>query len=278
MFLTLSAELKQMQTLITVGLFLFLSLWETLFPHFYFYHKGEGPKRLGHLLKNFALGGINIALGAGVFVSLWILAAAWSRDQQFGLLYQFGLSPEVHALLTLLILDFWTYWWHRINHKWPFLWRFHHVHHSDPAMDVSTSYRFHVGELFLSHSIRLLLIPLLGFHLWEVILFDLILFTNVQVHHANIHFPDKVDTFLRFFIVTPAMHKVHHSDKPREMHSNFTAVLSIWDRLFGSFYMSQKPEDIQFGIKGLKDPDQQRLGSLLKAPIYIPNTAEKLDK
>lgn len=269
MFLTLSTELKDAQTFITIILFLFLSLWETVFPHFYFYQKGQGGKRFRHLLKNLFFGVINILLGAGVFAGVWLLLAAWSREAQFGLLHRLDLSLVAHALCTLLILDVWTYWWHRINHRWPFLWRFHHVHHSDPAMDVSTSYRFHLGELFLSHSIRVLWIPLFGFHVWEVILFDMILFTNVQIHHANIHFPERVDAFLRLFVVTPAMHKVHHSDKPREMHSNFTAVLSVWDRLFGSFHMSESPESIRFGIKGFDTPERQKLSSLFRAPLDI---------
>ena len=124
-----------------------------------------------------------------------------------------------------------------------------------------------------SSMIRIALIPLFGLHLWEIALFDLILFANVQFHHANIALPRGWDGFFRIFLTSPDMHKVHHSMNPKELNSNYTAFLSIWDRNFGSFKMVDSPEEIDFGVEGYRDPKQQKLSSLVVCPFTLNRDA-----
>ena len=127
------------------------------------------------------------------------------------------------------------YAWHRINHRVPFLWRFHRVHHSDAQMDVTTASRFHTGEIALSSLLRIPLILALGVTAWQLVLYETMMFGVVQFHYANIALPPRAESVVSRVIVTPTMHKVHHSRWQPETDSNYSAMLSVWDRLFGSF-------------------------------------------
>ena len=103
----------------------------------------------------------------------------------------------------MLTLDLWTYWWHRANHRIPFLWRFHRMHHSDPAMDVTTATRFHLGEITVSTIVRLGIIPLVGIPLRVIVVYELVLLVSTQFHHSNIALPSGIDRILRLVIVSP---------------------------------------------------------------------------
>ena len=139
------------------------------------------------------------------------------------------------AQRALLVLDAFTYFWHRANHRLPFLWRFHRVHHADAKMDVTTASRFHIGEIAMSSVLRMPLLFLTGIRLWELGIFEAAMLLVVQFHHANIGVGARLDRWLRLFIVTPAMHKVHHSRVSVETNSNYSSLLSVWDRVFGTY-------------------------------------------
>ena len=164
-------------------------------------------------------------------------------------------------------MDGWTYGWHRLNHRVPFLWRFHRAHHSDAQMDVTTASRFHIGEILFSNCLRIPLILLLGIQLWELVLYETALLAVIQFHHANVGVPPRLDQLLRCFIVTPAMHKVHHSRWQPETDSNYSSLLSIWDRLFRSFRLRDDPRTIQFGLDEFARPENQTLAGILKTPL-----------
>jgi len=172
----------------------------------------------------------------------------------------------LHACTAVLVLDIWTYWWHRANHLIPLLWRFHRMHHSDPWMDVTSARRFHPGEIVLSSLLRVPLIALLGIHLWELVLYELLMGIIVDFHHANIALPEPVDRLLRTVIVTPAMHKVHHSRVRAETDSNYTSLLSVWDRIFGSFRLRPEPSAIRIGLDGWSGASHQTLPGMLATP------------
>ena len=246
---------------------LFLLLWwESLTPFFPLFQVGL-RKRALHGLRNVALALINSGLTALVFVSLWAAAAAWAERNAFGLLNWTNCPPLWHAATAVLALDFWTYWWHRLNHRLPFLWRFHRAHHSDSQMDVTTASRFHIGEILFSNCLRVPLILLLGIHLWEIALYETALLAVIQFHHANIGLPQRVDQLLRCFIVTPAMHKVHHSRWQPETDSNYSSLLSVWDRIFHSFRLRDDPRTIQFGLDDFAKPEDQTFSGILKTPL-----------
>ena len=252
---------------LTGPLLLFLLLWwETLAPFLPLFQSGW-RRRARHGLRNSSLALLNTGMTALLFVGLWATASNWAGHHGVGLLNWAGAPPLWHALAAALALDFSTYWWHRFNHRVPFLWRFHRAHHSDPQMDVTTASRFHIGEILFSNCLRLALILIFGIHLWEIVLYETALLAVNQFQHANIGLPRQLDQLLRCFIVTPAMHKVHHSRWQPETDSNYSSLLSVWDRIFRSFRLRDDPRTIQFGLDDFASPEDQTLPGILKAPL-----------
>lgn len=242
--------------------FLLFFGWETFRPFFPFFTESSG-RRGAHLIRNAGIALLNAALVGICFLPLWSRV----ETTNFGLLNLLGLPVWLHALLAILLLDVWTYWWHRANHEIQFLWRFHRMHHSDPWMDVTTARRFHPGEILFSSLLRLPLIFLLGIHLRELLLYGVLMGVVVDFHHANIALPEQLDRFLRTLIVTPAMHKVHHSHLQPETDSNYTSLLSVWDRLFGSFRLRPDLAAIEIGLDDWSAPPFQTAKGLLATPF-----------
>lgn len=259
-------DLAELRTEAALGVLALLLMWETLKPFFpYFRHKWR--ERLKHGFKNLILSAINSLTIALCFSIAWAGVARWSEEHGVGILQPVAHSIGWHVALGIVALDFWTYWWHWLNHRIPFLWRFHRVHHSDPFMDVTTANRFHLGEIFLSSLIRIGLIPLFGIRLWELAIYEILLFAVVQFHHANIALPVPWDGFLRWIIPTPAMHKVHHSRLTAETNSNYSSLFSIWDRLFKTFQSRLDLEGIRFGLADFDAQQDQTLKGLLRTPF-----------
>jgi sterol desaturase/sphingolipid hydroxylase (fatty acid hydroxylase superfamily) len=249
---------------IALGLLVALLLWETTSP---FFHFPKGRERVRHGFRNVLLGILNAVVTALIFVGLWWTAASWAESRPFGLLHWLTLPVWIEWLIAILLFDAWTYYWHRINHRIPFLWRFHCVHHSDPHMDVTTANRFHIGEIIFSSLLRVPLIALLGAGIEQLAVYEILMFSVVQFHHANIGIFEKWDRVLRLFIVTPYMHKVHHSRWQPETDSNYSSLLSIWDRLFRSFLINEKPETIRLGLEEFDRPADLTIPGLLRTPL-----------
>lgn len=238
--------------------------WETWRPFF-----GQREGRVKHAVRNLTISIFNTTFLGLVFVSVTVMVAHWTEENQFGLLYLVGLDWAVTFGLALVMLDGWMYFWHRANHAIPFLWRFHQMHHSDQHMDVTTATRFHLGEHIGASVLRLGLIPLLGFEVWHLIVYDTVVIVVTQFHHADISI-GRLDPLLSWLIVTPNMHKVHHSDWRPETDSNYSTVLSIWDRLFGSFRMRPNLETLVFGLKDFTAPTWQGIWGMAKTPFVSP--------
>jgi len=251
---------------IFLGLLLCLLTWESFVPFFSFFRR-LGGSRAKHAINNLLLGAANALMVAHLFVSTWLWAADWADANRFGILEWVKLPTWAEAAVAVLLFDLWAYCWHRMNHRIPFLWRFHRLHHSDPNMDVTTAGRFHLGEIFMSSVLRIPLIILLGADLRHLALYETISFSVVQLHHANIGLPPGLDRFLRGFIVTPAMHKVHHSRVQPETDSNYTSLLSVWDRLFRSFRLRDELHEIRFGLENYDDSEGQSIFGMLKTPL-----------
>jgi len=244
-----------------MGFALFLG-WETFRPFFPFF-QGSPVRRGKHLARNLGITLLNVLLISLCFLPLWRMAEV----QHFGLLNLGPLPVWLHTLFAILLLDCWTYWWHRWNHEIRFLWRFHRMHHSDPWMDVTTARRFHPGEILFSSLLRLPLIFVLGIHLRELLLYGFIMGIIVDFHHANIVLPERLDRWLRVLIPTPAMHKVHHSRSQPETDSNYSSLLSVWDRLFGSFRLCADLAAIRIGLESWSDDVRsQTIRGLLVTP------------
>ncbi|MDB6017294.1 MAG: Fatty acid hydroxylase [Pedosphaera sp.] len=250
-------------SLALVGLALLLT-WETFAP---FFASGSAQQRGIHGSRNLILGALNALMIAFAFAGLWYAVSRWATTHRFGLLNVLNLPLAFRLMAAFLLFDVWMYWWHRLNHRIPFLWRFHRTHHSDTTMDVTTASRFHFGEILFSACLRLPVILLLGLRIEELLLYEMALFAVVQLHHANISLPAKLDALLRSLIVTPNLHKVHHSRLPMETNSNYSSLFSFWDRCFRTFQLRADPRTITFGLAGFDEPAQQSLSGLIKTPL-----------
>ena len=197
-----------------------------------------------------------------IFLLLPILLI--TNDNNYGLLNMMEFNFLIKAILAIILLDFAFYWFHRLNHMNNFLWRFHKVHHLDTQMDVTTSLRFHIGELIISSIYKSILIIFLGVPMSVFIFYEIILSLSAQFHHADLKLPESIDRQLSKIIVTPKYHTNHHTVAIVSRNANFASILTIWDYLFFSLkaadneerrYLGVKERDKQFGfIINLKEP------------------------
>jgi len=243
-------------------------LWtlEGLAP-FYEEFPGRTGERVRHDLKNLGLGGANALLMALLAGGLFLALDAWGEAEGRGLFRVLEWPGWLELVLVVLVFDLWMYLWHRTNHRIPFLWRFHRMHHSDPEMDASTGLRFHPGEQLLAGMARLLVIPLLGISLWQMAVYEALLLPVILFHHSNVAIPAWLDRGLRGVVVTPAMHRVHHSRWQPETDSNYGSVFPWWDRLLGSFRLREDARTIRLGLDAFDGPDWQSLRGMLRTPL-----------
>lgn len=198
-------------------------------------------------------------------------AAVDAGQQGWGLLNAVTWPIWLEVVLAILILDFVIWAQHLITHKVPILWRLHRVHHADTDMDVTTAIRFHPVEIALSMLLKIGVVYLLGPAALAVVLFEIILNGTAMFNHANLRLPLWLDRIVRLILVTPDMHRVHHSVHREEHDSNYGFALSIWDRLFGT-YIAQPAEGhdgMQVGLEW-QDTRPSRLGWSLKLPFISP--------
>ena len=260
-----SVDPAMLKSACTLVVLLALLLWESWAPCLGFF-VGHGRARLVHGARNFTLGLINAAFTAAALATLWTAVTAWAQRHQFGLLNWLGLQGPWRWAIMVLAFDAWMYWWHRCNHLLPWLWRFHRVHHSDPCMDVTTAQRFHLGEILLSALLRTPVLALLGMTLFELAIYETFMFTVVQLHHANVALPSKIEQVARLLIVTPALHKVHHSRIQAETDSNYASLFAWWDLLFASRRERANLQAISFGLDGFDGAQHQSLRGLAATP------------
>jgi sterol desaturase/sphingolipid hydroxylase (fatty acid hydroxylase superfamily) len=206
---------------------------------------GQAP-RTAINLSLAATGGI--ALAAFYPVVLLTIAA---RKRRVGWVHSSrrARASWLRTAARVLALDATLWLWHRLNHRIPWLWRFHAVHHMDGDLDVSTALRFHAGELALSTFWRAAQVAVLGVDVKTLLAWELAVLLSIQFHHANVRLPARTDAALRLLIATPRMHGVHHSRRPAELDSNFANLFTFWDRLFGT-YRSPDRDDVTIGLSG----------------------------
>lgn len=222
-------------------------------------HLASIADRLRRMAKNISLAGLNAVLSPLIVIPVSAVAAQWSLDWRPTWWHGTG-----GLLLDLLILDFWIYWWHVANHRIPFLWRFHEVHHLDQFLDATTAVRFHAGEVVLSSLVRAGVILLLAVPLSSVVVFEVAVMIAALFHHSNLKFPPHIERALSWFIVTPAIHWVHHHAVRRDTDSNYATILSVWDRLFANRSSTQRWPEMPIGVERLTD---RRVFDLLVRPF-----------
>lgn len=247
-----------------LGVFMLVALWEVLAPRrgLRFTRAQRWPHNLGLIALNAAIMRL-VTPGAAIAVALAGEAHGW------GLLNVLTLPSWAAILIALLMLDLAVYFQHVLFHAVPALWRLHRVHHSDADYDVTTGLRFHPIEILLSLGIKCAVIAALGAPAVAVLAFEILLNGASMFNHANARLPLVVDRWLRWLVVTPDMHRVHHSVVPDETNSNFGLNVPWWDRLFGT-YRGQPAaghEGMRIGVNGLQGASEVRLSGLLTQPL-----------
>lgn len=259
-------DLDNMQILVAAVMLTLLWTLEAVVP-FLLNHQW---RRLSHDGRNIAIGVFNAAVLAVLYAPVLFLLTAWSETNNFGLLHLFNMPVWASAAAAILFQDAWMYAWHRANHRFSFLWRFHKVHHSDPEMDASTAVRFHTGEILISAVLRLGMITILGLSLWQVLLYDLLIIPVILFHHSNLRFPEKFDKLFRALFASPAMHRIHHSPERRETDSNYGTVFSFWDRIGKSFRLREGETEVKYGLREFSEIETEKLSFLAMMPFQKP--------
>jgi sterol desaturase/sphingolipid hydroxylase (fatty acid hydroxylase superfamily) len=215
----------------------------------------------------------NIALTVLLVLTNLVLSFAASTVSGFAIAHRVGLSfvfdlpMWADVLVGAAALDACAYVAHVLLHKMPFAWRFHRVHHSDEAVDVTTAFRQHPGETVWRVLWQLPAILLFGIPLWIVAVYLTISAANAQLEHANVRVPGALDRLVRLLFVTPNMHKVHHSRLQPETDSNYANIFSVWDRIFGTYTRRVDFERLQYGLDDVERPRGERLSGLLAMPF-----------
>jgi sterol desaturase/sphingolipid hydroxylase (fatty acid hydroxylase superfamily) len=228
---------------------------------------GNRGRRMTHAARNMTLGALNVFAVALLAAPLIANVAGWAEESRFGLLNLLNLPPAIATVTAILLFDGWLYLLHRANHKFGFLWRFHRVHHSDPEMDATTAIRFHTGEVLISAALRMAVIPLLGVTLLQLLTYESLMMPVILFHHSNVNFPEKADRWLRALVVSPAVHRVHHSRAQVETDSNYSIIFSFWDRIWGTFRLREDGRPVHFGLNEYDNEEWQRVSRLLTTPF-----------
>jgi sterol desaturase/sphingolipid hydroxylase (fatty acid hydroxylase superfamily) len=238
--------LKHIQPFATGIVFLLLYLAEHVFP------QRTGFNDLKHDAGNMGFGLINAAVvfAGGYYFQQFL---SFLHQKHFGLFNNMELPFAIQLIMQVICIDVFMYWWHRLNHRWTFLWCFHKLHHEDEKMNSTTALRFHVGELSLSYVARLLVFPLLGISVSAVLLYGFLFFPVVMLHHSNIRIGKWTDHLFRKMIVTPRMHRIHHSRIQMETDSNYGSVFPWWDLVFHT-YRKVPVKEIDFGLDKISQP------------------------
>ena len=252
--------------IVFLGLFAILAFAEVLLPR-----RKRDLKRRTRWFTNIGLiiiDSITIRLMAIVMPVMAVAAAADASGRGGGLLGAVDWPNWIEVILAMLILDFVIWVQHLVTHKIPLLWRLHQVHHADRDMDVTTAIRFHPIEIALSMILKIGMVYAIGPTAFAVILFEILLNGAAMFNHANIRLPRKLDQIVRLVIVTPDMHRVHHSDIREEHDSNYGFSLSIWDRMFGTYAKqpSKGHDDMTIGLSW-QDEKPLKLGWALMLPF-----------
>jgi sterol desaturase/sphingolipid hydroxylase (fatty acid hydroxylase superfamily) len=231
-------------------IFAIMALWEILAPR----RQLTTSKRV-RWGSNIGLVFLNTFLLRMAFPAAAVGVALLSQERTWGLFNVVDVPFWLAILASVIIMDFVIWLQHVMVHAIPLLWRLHRMHHADLDFDVTTGSRFHPIEIFLSMGIKFATIVLLGPPVVAVVIFEVLLNATAMFNHANVRLPLAVDRVLRAFIVTPDMHRVHHSIEEDETNSNFGFNLSIWDRLFGTYKAQPRGghEGMTIGIRTMRD-------------------------
>lgn len=257
-----------------LGVLAAMALWEIAAPR----RRRDFP-RVIRWTNNLALVIVDTVILRLTFPILAVGLAVMAEDRGWGLFNNLEIPVWAVALVSMLLLDLAIYLQHVMFHAVPALWRLHRMHHADLDFDATTGLRFHPVEIVISMAIKLAVVAALGPPAFAVLLFEVILNATALFNHANINLPVWIDRRLRWVLVTPDMHRVHHSVDPRETNSNYGFNLPWWDRLLGT-YVAQPAKghtEMQIGIEQFRTKRDLWIDRMLVQPIRGSASGHALD-
>ncbi len=247
-----------------LAVFAFTAAWEAVAPR----RVLNAPKGV-RWVNNLAITFLDSAVARWSFPVSAVGIALLSREHGWGALNYTEMSPWLSGIIAIVMLDLAIYTQHFLFHKIPFFWRFHRMHHTDLDIDVTTGARFHPVEIILSMGIKSAIVVVIGGPAWSVLAFEVLLNATSMFNHGNILINRRIDRILRLCVVTPDMHRVHHSVITRETDSNFGFNLPWWDRLFGT-YLDQPAaghEGMKIGLANYRERKWLTLPWMLIVPL-----------
>ncbi|WEX77895.1 sterol desaturase family protein [Sinorhizobium numidicum] len=252
-----------------VAVFAALAVFELFHPRL------ERPELMRALKARRWATNLSIVLLSSALLRIVFPAAAtgvaiWVAARGYGVFPALGIPPLLAGLIAFIVLDFAVWLEHVAFHKLPILWRIHRVHHADPGVDLTTALRFHPLEILFSMFWKSAFILALGAPPLSVLLFEIVLNAGAMFNHANLRLPPRVDRILRQFIVTPDMHRIHHSVEKAETDSNYGFNLAIWDRLFSTYVPQPARGDdaIETGLRAYGRSEPTKLVWSLMLPFH----------
>src|SRR5215467_4034134 len=251
----------QVRLVVLVSACALLSSLEALVPLFR-YRRGRLRRAVPNLVLALGVVPTNLA-----FASAMVWLSALVMREQFGLLARWHWSPWLQLVLGIAGLDLFAYVAHVLLHKLSLGWKIHRVHHSELEVDVTTAFRQHPGETLWRLLWQCLAIGVFGLPFWIVPLYLSLSSLNAMLEHANVWIPKRVDRMLRLLVVTPNMHKVHHSRSVAETDSNYSNIFSVWDRWFGTYTARADCQGLRYGLDGFDDEQTQTLARLISEPF-----------
>ena len=255
---------SQVRLSVFIVLFISLAILEYLSPR-----RQRSFSRQERWPVNITMSFLNSFLAQLSVAAVPVMAALYVTENNIGLLAFLDLSVLGKALLSYIILDLVIYFQHRVFHAVPVLFKLHMVHHSDQDLDVTSGVRFHVLEILLSLLIKAVFIFIIGANPMGVLMFEVVLSSGSLFNHSNININPRLDRFLRIFIVTPDMHRIHHSTESRELNSNFGFTISWWDFLFRTYQKEPLKGQLhmELGLRESNERGNLDLLKLLKLPF-----------
>lgn len=247
-----------------VSVLVLMALWEPLAP--------RRPLTVSKLCRwggNLMIVALNTLVARFVLVGGAVAVAATAQERGWGLLHLIEVPMWLGVATGILLLDFIIYWQHRLFHVVPLFWRFHMMHHSDPDLDVTSGVRFHPVEIALSLGVKAVAVMAVGASPLAVLIFEIVLNATSLFNHSNVTMPQGLERLLRWIVVTPDMHRVHHSADLRETNSNYGFNVPWWDRIFGTYC----PEPVlghrgmAIGLEHLGAPACMNLFKMLRFPF-----------
>lgn len=245
-----------------IGIAAFLIVLEKLFPL-----REQRRQYLPRLVTNLFISFFLYSAAYFTVKPLSTLGLNFVDTYNLGILSWIPTSMSVKYVVGFLLMDLSFYYWHLLNHEVGWLWRFHAVHHMDPDLDVSTSFRFHFFEVAYSMFFRFAQVLVIGVPLELYMTYEFIFQILTFFHHSNLGLPPQLDRLLNWIIVTPRMHGIHHSTVKDEANSNYSVIFSLWDRIHRSFVSQSKKTPIEIGVVGYSLPPDNKFDSLIMAPF-----------